>query len=568
MNTHALRLPSADGSPMARLAGVARMRPRLRAETLIAGTSAYFALCNNTAFWHAAVDHPLRSAPWALALLVLVFAANAVLLSAIAWHRLARPAIAAMLLVSALASHYTRAYGIHIDADMVRNVLHTDPGESAEFVSAGLLASLLWAVPPLLVLWRVRLRPTTPAQAIVRRLAFLAGIGLLALVAALGCSRNLSALLRNHREVRYLVNPANVVVSLAKLVTEDAGRPRQLEPVAQDAMLLPRAMGAKPRLLVLVVGETARAANWGLNGYARQTTPRLARTPGVVNFPDVTACGTSTEVALPCMFSPYGRERYDRDAIRGHESILHLLAHAGVSVLWRDNQSGCKGVCDGLAVDRPGDARDPVFCDAPRCRDGVLLSRPESWLGDGRRDRVVVLHMLGNHGPSYRDRYPPPFQRYRPVCASADLGRCSRQQIVNAYDNALLYTDHLLATTIELLRRQPDYDAALLYVSDHGESLGENGLYLHGFPWAIAPREQVQVPMVAWLSPGFASATGIDTGCLSRHATRPVSHDHLFHSLLGAMDVSTREYRAERDVFAPCRPAGRVGRLAGTEARA
>ena len=530
-----------------------RLRPRLHGETLIVLASLYFVLFDNAAFWHAAVDAPLRQARWAASLGVLVFAAHAMLLSAVAWRWLAKPVLALLMVASALASHYSSAYGVHIDADMVRNVLHTDLRESTEFVSRGTLAALASALPALLVLWRMRLRRRRPLAALARRLAFAAAVLLVAGLAVAGSTREFSTLVRNHRETRYLVAPANVVVSLLKVATERDERGPRVQ-IAGDARLLPRPAGAKPRLLVLVVGETARAANWGLSGYARQTTPRLAAMEDVVNFTDVTACGSSTEVSLPCMFSLQGREHYDARAIRNHESLLHVLARTGIPVLWLDNQSGCKGVCDGLQVQRLDTAHDPVHCSGLRCRDGILLADTAAWQGDGRRDRVVVLHMLGNHGPNYNDRAPPAFRRYGPACASADLADCSREQIVNAYDNALLYTDHVVASAIEALRAQSAYDAALVYVSDHGESLGENGLYLHGMPWPIAPDVQLKVPMVAWLSPGFAAATRIDTGCLARNAAGPISHDHLFHSLLGALDVATAAYRPDRDIFAPCRP--------------
>ena len=541
---------------LAGLAALARLRPELSGESLIASTSLYFVLFSNTAFWRAAVASPLQHAGWAVSLFVLVFAANAVLMAPIVWGRLAKPVIAALLPLSAIASHYATAYGVIIDADMVGNVLHTDLPESFELLSWRLLLSVLSAVPALLVLWRIRLLARAPGIALVRRLGFVVALVLVALIAVFASSRDLTTMLRNQRDVRYLVAPANVMVSLLKLATESEVKGPRLR-VAGDARLLPRLPGARPRLLVIVIGETARAANWGLDGYARQTTPELARTPGVIDFSDVTACGSSTEVSLPCMFSVYGREHYDKAAIRSHESLLHVLARTGVSVLWRDNQSGCKGVCEGLPTQRLDQAHDPAYCNGLRCLDGILLADPKAWWGDGRRDHVVVLHMLGNHGPNYNDRVPPAFRRYQPVCASADLGDCSRAQIVNAYDNALLYTDHLLATAIGLLQRQSIYDPALLYVSDHGESLGENGLYLHGMPQAIAPDVQLRVPMIAWLSPAFATATGIDRGCLAARAARPITHDDLFHSVLGVMDVETDAYRAGRDLFAACRPARR-----------
>jgi lipid A ethanolaminephosphotransferase len=353
------------------------------------------------------------------------------------------------------------------------------------------------------------------------------------------------------------VTPANLVWSLGAVAAADArvaAMPRQA--IGLDARPGPGATaGTRPRLLVLVVGETARAANWGLNGYARQTTPELAARP-VVNFPHVSSCGTSTEVSLPCMFAPVGRRNYDETRIRGSESLLHVLQRAGVQVHWRDNQSGCKGVCDGLSSDSPGPSVEPGLCDGHRCLDEALLYDLDQRLTVSQGMHLLVLHPLGNHGPAYFRRYPAAFARYQPACENDDLQRCSREQIVNAYDNALLYTDHVLARLIDRLQSHADrVDAAMVYVSDHGESLGENGLFLHGLPYAIAPGEQTRVPMVIWTSPGFARATGLDMSCLARHAAQPVSHDHLFHTLLALMDVRTALHEPTLDLTRACRPS-------------
>ena len=168
--------------------------------------------------------------------------------------------------------------------------------------------------------------------------------------------------------------------------------------------------------------------------------------------------------------------------------------------------------------------------------------------------QLLVLHMLGNHGPSYFRRYPPAFRRFLPPCEFDDLQKCSREQIVNAYDNALLYTDHVLAQAIAWLRQDSTaHDTALIYVSDHGESLGDNGLYLHGVPQAIAPAVQTQVPMVVWLSQGLVKQQGIDLACLRQRSTQAASHDNLFHSLLGLMGVGTALYERSLDVLADCR---------------
>jgi len=315
------------------------------------------------------------------------------------------------------------------------------------------------------------------------------------------------------------------------------------------------APGARPLVVVFVVGETARAANWGLNGYARQTTPELAKLP-VITFTDVTACGTNTEVSLPCMFAPVGRRDHDEERIRRQETLLHVLARAGVGVRWRDNQSGCKGVCDGLPNERVHDLKPDGLCSDGRCLDEGLLHGLPQWLRGTQGTQLLVLHQLGNHGPSYFRRYPAAFDRFTPACRHDDLRRCSTDEIVNAYDNALLYTDHVLAKLIaELDAASARVDSALVYVSDHGESLGEANLYLHGLPFAIAPDVQKKVPMLIWLSRGFGSAAGLDEACLRRRAAQPAAHDHLFHTLLSLLDVRTALHEPEWDLTRGCTPA-------------
>ena len=176
------------------------------------------------------------------------------------------------------------------------------------------------------------------------------------------------------------------------------------------------------------------------------------------------------------------------------------------------------------------------------------------------RDTVIVLHMMGNHGPAYFRRYPREFHHFVPDCATAELRKCTRDQVVNSYDNAILYTDHVLASLVHALEKHAGtLDAAMLYLSDHGESLGEAGLYLHGLPYAIAPDTQTRVPMIAWLSPQFAASNLVDRACLRGKAAEPLSHDNLFHSVLGVLDVQTSAYRPERDFLRGLPPAPRLG---------
>lgn len=535
------------------------LRPRLSQERLALLVSLYFTAFANDQFWQALLSQRDWSAPhtWLLAVSVstAVTALHFLLLLPLLNRWSARPLLSLLVLITAPAAYYMRQYAVFLDVSMLRNVLETDVQESRELLSPGLLLYLLlYGVLPALLVWRVRLARRSLRRALPVRLGWaVAAVGVV-VAALLPVYQDLSSVMRNHKEMRYLITPGNYIVGLVRLGVGESRADGPRRPVGLDARVADRAAGARPRLLVVVVGETARAANWGLNGYARQTTPELAGLD-VVNFTQVSACGSSTAVSLPCMFSAVGRRDYDEARIRGSESLLHVLDHAGVATLWRDNQSGCKGVCDGLPAEMAQAAADAPLCADGRCFDGILLEGLAERIAASPGDLVVVLHQLGNHGPAYYQRYPKEFRRFLPACENPELRACSREEIVNAYDNALLYTDHLLARTIALLKAQRSHDAAMIYVSDHGESLGEQGLYLHGLPWLIAPSEQVRVPMVAWLSPQFAAQTGLDLRCLRRRAAEPAAHDHLFHTVLGLLDVRSEVYTPGLDLTAGCRPS-------------
>ncbi|QQQ01778.1 phosphoethanolamine transferase [Lysobacter enzymogenes] len=533
-------------------------RPELSVEAIVLIASVFFAAFANNAFWRAASAAGAFAnggGAWVAAcVFVAIVAITSLLLGVLLNRWTVKPLLTVLLLVTAGAAHFMSQYGVYLDTGMIRNVLQSDGKESAELFTGGLvLPLLLYGLLPALLLWRVRLKPRPLARAVLVRLGLLLASLALAGLALMGSFQDISALMRNHKEMRHLVTPANYLVSLTRVALDDsASRVRGRTPIGTDARVAAgRAAGAKPRLLVLVVGETVRAQNWGLNGYERQTTPELARI-GPINFPDTTACGSSTEVSVPCMFSPYGRANYDKGRIQGSESLLNVLEYAGIQTLWRDNQTGCKNVCKGLAFETFEHDTDPAYCDSERCFDEVMLRGLRERIGAKPGDAVVVLHQLGNHGPAYFRRYPDRLRRWTPTCDTNELGKCDRQQIVNAYDNAVLATDEFLARTIRYLAQDTSRDTAMIYLSDHGESLGENGLYLHGVPYAIAPKTQTKVPMTMWFSPGFAASRGLDLQCLRAESAKPASQDNLFHSVLGLMQVETSVYEKRMDLFAPC----------------
>ena len=547
---------------------VRHWRLELTVEQLMLAAALYWAVVANGGFLAGVLAGRAWGDPatwgFGLAMGVLLVALHLLLMALVANRWTVKPLLWLLLPVAAVSSYYIDTFGIYLDPSMLRNVLRTDPSEAGELLNPSLWWHLLLVagLPMLLLRW-VRVRRHPWGRATLERAGWIVAAALLSLGAVLAVFQSLSSLMRQHKELRYLITPANALWSTGRVLADDArGAARPREPIGLDAAPGPSWTQRKgPMVVVVVVGETVRAANWGLNGYARQTTPELAKLP-VVNFTDVTACGTNTEVSLPCMFAPVGRRDHDEARIRAQQSLLHVLARAGVAVHWRDNQSGCKGVCEGLAGDTVAALDVPALCPAgERCLDEGLIHDLDARLDAAGGTQLWVLHMLGNHGPSYFRRYPERHARFVPDCRSDDLKDCPVEQIVNAYDNAVGYTDEILARTIRTLAARADrVDSALLYVSDHGESLGENGLFLHGIPYAIAPQVQKKVPMVMWTSPGLGPAAGLAPGCLEaelqRKATTPVAHDHLFHTLLGLLDVRTALHEPAWDLAAGCRVAG------------
>ncbi len=533
----------------------------LRSELATLLISALLLAFYNYPFWTklvAFVD-PIAPRDWGFIAIagLLVLAYYNLVLGLFASRYVFKPLVIVLLILSSFVTYFMNQYGVMIDARMVQNVMETNSAESLDLLTTkmagyvvvlGLIPSwLVWKLP---VQWRPFWRELG-----VRLLSTLGSIVVI-LAIAMMFYQEFASLFRNHREIRLLLIPSNALQATWGYVNDTyLTRPVVVEGLGRDAKKGPAWQQRKRRsLTVIVVGETARADNFGLNGYSRDTTPRLRNVPGLVNLSNIWSCGTETAVSLPCMFSNLTRENYSDSKAKGQEGLLDVLTHAGFAVQWRDNQSGCKGVCDRVPTVSTTDLAIPAFCDT-ECHDEILLHGVKEQVEKSDKDMVVVLHMMGSHGPAYFQRYPAAFEKWKPVCKTSQLDRCDRQSIINGYDNTILYTDYVLARTIEFLKSQPGLDTAMLYMSDHGESLGENGMYLHGTPYFVAPDQQKHIAATLWLSEAFAQDFRIDTRCLKDNSAKPFSHDNLFHSVLGMLDVSTSVYRPALDMFAPCRTA-------------
>ena len=532
--------------------------------TVVVWLALWLALVGNLALWRELWRIGVGTPAFfvALGIAVFVFTATVALMSLTAWGRWWKPVWIAILVVAGIAQHFMLSYGVVMDKAMLANTAQTDPREMRDLIGWVFAGNLLLVVAlPALLVAVVPLRRTPWWPQLWKNAALFFGAVAATLVAMFAMYGPVAPLVRNNMHLRYIVNPIGGLTSAVTIAIRPLlKRSDRLVPIAAGVALgLSFSAGGKPPLLVVVVGETARADHFGLNGYARQTTPELAAL-GVLSFHDVRSCGTDTRDSVPCMFSPLGKADFEKRKAE-HENLLDLLQAAGLAVLWLDNQAGCKEVCarvpTATTADLTGDAAARLCHDGECFDDAMLVGLDEriAKLPEAQRKRgiVLVMHQMGSHGPAYSKRSPPALKRFMPECTNTTLGQCDPAQLVNAYDNTIATTDHFLAATIAWLKGKGDSATGLLYMSDHGESLGELGIFLHGLPYRIAPDVQKRVPFVAWLDDALPARHGLDAACLRGRLDAPLSHDNLYHTVLGLLDVATPTYQPGLDAFAPCR---------------
>jgi lipid A ethanolaminephosphotransferase len=457
------------------------------------------------------------------------------------------------IIVASAQGYYSLFLGIRFDSGMLLNMMQTHPAEALELVTG---RSLLWlafvGVLPALLLVRVRLVIIQRWQQTLRSTLAMLLIPLLLLALGVFFQYQTMASARRNQTVQFKAPaPVNLVAAGISVAKAKLKTPVGLAGVGEDAH--PMHPEPKPRVFVFVLGETARSSNQQLSGYARDTNAHMVA-ERVVSFPDTESCGTATAHSVPCMFSGMTREQFDLSKANSQENLLDVLRHAGVQVLWLDNDAGCKGVCDRVETVDLTYSKHPVHCSEPgNCYDAILLDGLEERLSKTQKDIFVVLHLKGSHGPAYFKRYPPEFEKFKPACQSNELTQCSQESLVNAYDNSLVYTDHILGEVVMMLKRlEPKFATLMMYASDHGESLGEKGLYLHGLPYALAPLEQTRVPMLAWFSPTFLKMESWDAQCPPKQSQKNRKHEDIYSTVLGLMEVATKAYHPERDLFLTC----------------
>lgn len=525
--------------------------------------SLWLASVGNYALWQQVHQLPevtgLRGLAFALGFGVIITSTLTAVLSFLNWRGWLKPVLSVFFLSAASGAYFMVSYGIVIDSTMITNVVQTDTKEALDLLNWRMLISLLvLGILPCWVLWKTPLQMLRFRQQIWSN-TLTAVVSVVVIVAALlAIFQDFSSIMRNHTQLRYLVNPLNSYYAIGMVAAKPFQRNNKiLLPTGRDAQMAVPNSKDKPPLLLLVLGETARMGNFGVNGYERQTTPALAQ-ENIISLKGVMSCGTSTATSVPCMFSHLGKEDFEARK-NNYESLIDVLHHAGLAVLWIDNQSGCKGVCERVPQALTKELKHPTLCKDGECFDEIMLHQLDERIQALPAERrakgvVVVMHQMGSHGPAYYKRVPDAFKNFQPECKSNALQECTREQVVNSFDNTILYTDHFLGQAIQWLKKSEATAAsAMLYVSDHGESLGENNLYLHGLPYRVAPDFQKRVPWITWWSPQFEKQMGLSRTCLQNKVQMPLTHDNYFHSVLGLVNVSTEVYQAKLDVHADCR---------------
>jgi len=460
-----------------------------------------------------------------------------------------KPILILIVLISSMTNYFMNTYHVVIDDTMLRNTLQTDLHESMDLFSIKQLAYfILLGLFPAYLIYKSPLKYTTFKQELWRKLKVIF-LSLLIIASSLYLfNKHYTSFFREHKPLRFTVNPIYWIYSTGKYISLTYNRGSTLiKPMGLDATIDDH--NKTKKLVIMVVGEAARADHFSLNGYERETNPKLKK-EDIINFSHAYSCGTSTAVSVPCMFSLLDRGDYSYKKGLAQENVIDVLKHTKkVALLWRDNNSDSKGVALRIPYENYRIPEHNSICVEGECRDIGMIKGLDTFIAKQKeKDILIILHQMGNHGPAYYKRYTKDYEKFTPVCRTNQLESCSQEEIANAYDNAILYTDNFLSKVIEFLKKYDNtYQTAMLYMADHGESLGENGFYLHGLPYFMAPDAQKHIAALLWL--GRKSKKTLPENHLKNISNQTFSQDNLSDSLLGLFDVKTEVYHPKMDIF-------------------
>ncbi|PCI72686.1 MAG: hypothetical protein COB38_03685 [Gammaproteobacteria bacterium] len=495
----------------------------------------------------------------AVAFLTFIFSIQLSLFALFSFFRIQKIFFILFLLVSSSSLYFALSFNTLFNPSMIRNALETDVNEASDLLNFKFLVMFITlGIIPSIIIYKLPISYPSFIKSCALNLILIVSAVILMVASIFPYYADFSSFVRNNeKQLKYSLLPFAPLHSLYRIYHQDFLDNNPVIKIKDLNAIIDldyKRNRKKPRVMIVIVGETAREHTFTKIFKEFQDKPDfLSLSKNLTYFDNVYSCGTNTAASIPCMFSTYGKDTYKRKYKRQYENIVELIDRVGYEVTWRNNNSGCKGICTRINQDPITNENSPHFAAYNHFFDEALVSDLSERIVQSTEDQVIFLHQMGSHGPAYFKRTPKEFKLHQPACESADFANCSQIQIENAYENTIIYSNYVIAKAIDELKTVSNqYDTALIYLSDHGESTGEGGYYLHGLPYFIAPDEQIHVPMLTWFSDGFLDSKKIDSACLKENSHKRISHDNFSHTLLGLLDIRTKNYTKSLDITIEC----------------
>ena len=442
--------------------------------------------------------------------------------------------LAILAIINATAVYFIYTYSVMIDATTIENVFNTRYSEASGFFSLWLwLFILVFGVLP--ALWCL-LQPVDFGK--LKKLGVYCGGSLVVvLIVALMNFGQTLWISQHDTELGGLLQPWSYLVNTCRIISFS-----QDEQVEEIKLPDGKITDDEKTVVVLVIGESARKANFQLYGYQRATNPLLSKQERLKVY-QATSCATYTTAGTKAILEP-------KDSGDLYELLPNYAFRTGVDVSWRTSNWGEPPIHideyltnEELGEKYPG---ENIYHDA------ILLKGLRERIESSPKNKVlIVLHTSTSHGPKYADKYPKAFEVYKPVARNVEEGEKNIGKLINAYDNTILYTDFLLDSLINTLRAMTDWRSAMIFISDHGESLGENKMFMHGLPMKLAPKVQYEIPFLVWTSEGFRDYKPVSSRQDAPTGELPavLEQHYIFHSVLNLLSIDSPAYDKDYDIF-------------------
>ena len=471
------------------------------------------------------------------AIIVTIVSAISILLLIFGQRYILKALVIILIIFSSILTFYNNQFGVTVDEQMIINTLQTDINEATDLISFDFFIHIFFlGLIPSLIIYFIKIEYETLKKDLVLRFLFILFAFVVVIVIIFANFKQVSFITRQHKKLNQHITPLYTLNSVYRLVRLSFEERVEFTILGEDAKLLDN---NKKTVGIMVVGETARADRFSLNGYQKETNFNLKKR-GVFSFNNTISCGTSTAYSVPCMFFLNGEKNFTQSKAKNQSNVLDVLSFAGVKTIWVNNNSSCKNVCkriETLDIIKSSGGEDKNTFDEK------LLDITSQILKNNKDDILIVLHTMGSHGPRYYKRFPEKFAKFKPFCSNDTPQNCTKEELNNAYDNTIVYTDYFLSKLIDILKEKKEYNTFMFYASDHGESLGEKGMYLHGLPKQIAPKEQTDFAMVLWLSDQIIKNKNINLSLIKNKSNKELNHDYLSHTLLNLFKVQTTVYK-------------------------